>query len=255
MEASIRYSRTLETERTEIDKGIDVLEYLEKNSVLSEYLNQHVEKKVEVLATYATLLRVKNRKQKAIEKCEQALDIVRKNSNIIFDPAYTAHAHYELSVCKYQLRRRKWKYLSESEKEAKKALRIHNEYYGEGCVESANDYIVLGYISKKRKKISDAISYSQKAYEIRLGYYGEKNLYTTNALEGYALILSYDSGQRKKAEENFLKALQDKKEFLPADSEWIGYTYQKITQFYLRNHQWKKAILYGVEALKRLKKR
>ena len=254
VEVSIRYSRTLEISRQGNDEGIRILENFEKNSVLKEYLSHHPEKQVDVLATYATLLRVDNRQKEAIEKCEQALNIVKKNPDNTFNPVYIAHSYYELSVCKYELRETKIQYLEEAEKDAKEALKRHIECYGKECVEQANDYNALGDIYIEKGRIQEAVLCFQKSYEIRLEHYGEKNLYTTNSLEGYALALSYDFNRREEAESSFLKALKNKKDILPIDNEWIGDTYQKITQFYLRGGQWKKAVLYGKEGLKILRK-
>ena len=249
VQASIGYSRTLETNRSRIDQAIQVLDRFEQDLVLKEYLNENLEEQIEILATYATLLRVKRQQKEAIQKCEQVIEMVEKNPEYSFSPKYIAHAYFEISTCKYQLRKEVPGYLEQAEKDAKEALRRHIEYYGVTGVEQANDYNTLGYIYKEQGDIEQSIDCFQKMYNIRLQHYGEKNLYTTNALEGYALALSYDKNRKGEAEEKYLEALRIKREIFPPNHPWIGDSCQKVAKYYLMNSKWREALEYAAEAL------
>lgn len=98
-----------------------------------QHLSKNSENRVELYANYATILRVKGKKQQAIQKCQQAIDVIKRNPKHSF-VAYKAHVYWEMGSCKYQMRKEVPQYLEQAEADVKEALRIHQTEMAENFV-------------------------------------------------------------------------------------------------------------------------
>lgn len=237
----IDYAMTLEIQR-KMDLEASFLHDLEELPEFQTVYQKEPQLYFEVLVIWGTWLRVKSRQRQAIDRLEQAERLLNKCKAKLFRQQMVAQLYYELSTCKYQIRKEVPGYLEQAEEAAWKSIRYREAQYGKNDVSLANDYNILGYIYKEKGDYNKAEQYQKMGYELRLKYYGPKNVYTCNALENWAMTLSFQPARQDEAETKFLESLLIKKEILPANNAWIANTYWQLTKHCQRTCEWQKAI-------------
>lgn len=244
----IDYAMTLEIQR-KMELEADFLHDLEELSEFQAVYQEEPQLYFEVLVIWGTWLRVQSQQRQAIARLEQAERLLKKGKAKQFRQQMVAQLYYELSTCKYQIRKEVPGYLKQAEEAAWKSIRYREAQYGKNDVSLANNYNTLGYIYKEKGDYNKAEKYQKMGYELRLKYYGPKNVYTCNALENWAMAISFQPARQDEAEKKFLESLVIKKEILPANNAWIANTYWQLTKCYQRMCLWPKAVDCCAQAL------
>ena len=244
----IDYAMTLEIQR-KMELEASFLHDLEELPEFQAVYQKEPQLYFEVLVIWGTWLRVQSRQRQAIDRLEQAEELLKKGKTKMFRQQMVAQLYYELSTCKYQIRKEVPGYLEQAEEAARKSIRYREAQYGQNDVSLANDYNTLGYIYKEKGDYNKAEKYQKMGYKLRLKYYGHQNVYTCNALENWAMTLSFQPARQDEAETKFLESLAIKKEILPANNAWIANTYWQLAKHYQRTCEWQKAIDCCAQAL------
>ena len=244
----IDYAMTLEIQR-KMELEASFLHDLEELPEFRAVYQKEPQLYFEVLVIWGTWLRVQSRQRQAIDRLEQAEELLKNGKTKMFRQQMVAQLYYELSTCKYQIRKEVPGYLEQAEEAAKKSIRYREAQYGKNDVSLANDYNTLGYIYKEKGDYNKAEKFQKRGYKLRLKYYGPKNVYTCNALENWAMTLSFQPARQDEAETKFLESLAIKKEILPANNAWIANTYWQLAKHYQRTCEWQKAIDCCAQAL------
>ena len=237
----IDYAMVLEIQR-KMELEADFLHDLEELPEFRAVYQKEPQLYFEVLVIWGTWLRVQSQQKQAIDRLERAEALLDSENIKIFRQQMVAQLYYELSTCKYQIRKEVPGYLEQAEDAAWKSLRYREAEYGKADVSLANDYNTLGYIYKEKGDFNEAEKYQKMGYELRLKHYGPKNVYTCNALENWAMTLSFQLDRQDEAETKLLESLAIKKEILPANNAWTANTYWQLTKHYQRTSEWQKAI-------------
>lgn len=237
----IDYAMVLEIQR-KMELEADFLHDLEELPEFRAVYQKEPQLYFEVLVIWGTWLRVQSQQKQAIDRLERAEALLDSENIKTFRQQMVAQLYYELSTCKYQIRKEVPGYLEQAEDAAWKSLRYREAEYGKDDVSLANDYNTLGYIYKEKGDFNEAEKYQKMGYELRLKHYGPKNVYTCNALENWAMTLSFQLDRQDEAETKLLESLAIKKEILPANNAWTANTYWQLTKHYQRMCAWQKAI-------------
>lgn len=246
--ACFDYAAVLEVQR-KMEAENELLEKMETLPAFQKQFHRFPDLLFNLLVTRATWLRIQCQQKQAIEKLEAAESLLSSTKGVVFHKKMVAQMYYELSTCKYQIRKEYPGYLKQSEDAAWESIRLRKLYYGEEDVSLANDFNTLGYIYKEKGDYASAEKFQKDGYELRLKYYGEKNIYTCNSLENWAMTISFQINRQNEAEDKFQKALTIKNDILEPDNAWIANSYYQLAKHYQRTEQWENAVSCCQKAL------